>query len=153
MSRGEDSLVVLELLPSWGLSSGGKGGSEEEADDGRWWVMDSAIAGESSNRQITSSCEQNMDDRRRNRSMPPAPAISIFFSSGRRARLSMSVESVGLRGPWVLKISAKNLFHHQNSYYVHIHVTWTCIRNTEGAYMCIETKCAIVSIPYICTSP
>lgn len=143
VSRGEDSLVVLELLPSWGLSSGGKGGSEEEADDGRW-VMDSAIAGESSKRQITSSCEQNMEDCRRNLSMPPAPAISIFFSSGRRARLSMSVESVGLSGPWVLKISAKNLFHHQNSYYIHVHVTWTCILNTESVLVHVHRKHTIV---------
>ena len=109
VSLGDDPLVVLPelLLFRPATSSGGTSrGSEEE---GRW-VTDSATTGESSDKHMSPSWEQKVGDCSKKVAIPPAPSIKIFFSSGRRERLSLIVGSVGFRGPWVLNISAKNLF-------------------------------------------
>ena len=88
-------------------------------------MIESATRGASSERQTSPSREQKEGERRRKVSIPPAASTTAFFSSGRRERLSWRVGSEGLRGPWVLNISAKNLPHihthtpHTNKHHTH----------------------------------
>ena len=130
-SRGEDPLPPV-LPPSRGPSltaaTGGLPDEEEEEEDEEeevgeeegWEVMEAATMDESSERQMSPSWEQKEVDFRRKASMPPAVEMSCFFSSGRRERLSLRVMSSGLSGPWVLKISAKNLPTTTHTHHTHI---------------------------------
>ena len=152
VSRGEVPLVrlLLELLRSGsdpapssaGTRSGG--GSETEEEDA-WKVIESATTGESSERQMSSSWEQKRGERRRKDLMPPASAMNIFFSSGRRERLSLRVGFDGLRGPWVLKISAKNLSSHHPTHTHHNFTQHGILYSTSCMYSTID-----ISTAYIC---
>ena len=70
-------------------------------------LIDAAMTGVSSLRQIKSPWQLKVGDLRRNFTRPPAPVMSCFLSSGRRVRGSVSLVSVTSSGPWLLKISAK----------------------------------------------